>query len=521
LRIKKKILIFLLLSLCLFAQEPNPGTEEQREAGKILYDKKCAQCHGIDGDGQGIAATRFKPLPRDFTSAQYKIRITANGELPMDEDLRTIIRDGMPYSGMPAWPDLSEEEIENLVFYIKSFSEDFADPDYFPKAIELPEAPSYSDESAQKGRAVFEKNECIKCHGNYGRGDGPSATTLVDDAGQHIMPADMTKRWTFRGGGSREDIYRTFITGINGTPMPSYEGIISTEEQWQLVDYIYSLSKDEPEYGILVIAKPISGELDIENDSTLFDIADETMFPIVGQIIEPGREFFPGANAMQVKAVFNQHDIAIRLRWNNISAEKKGKNSPALEAPIFGETEESEDDFWGDDFEEETEETAEAEFSDAVAIQFPSKMPEGNTKPYLLFGDSRNAVDLWFSDLADTVANLFQARGSQNILPEEISNLEMVSDYIDGQWTVTFKQKRNVENKLSFDEGSFIPVAFTVWDGFNSERGNKRGISSWYHLYLEPQQKTSVAGPMIKWGFIIVLLEIGIIFGIRRKYKKS
>ena len=83
------------------------------------------------------------------------------------------------------------------------------------------------------------------------------------------------------------------------------------------------------------------------------------------------------------------------------------------------------------------------------------------------------------------------------------------------------KQKRNIENKLSFDEGSFIPVAFTVWDGFNKERGNKRGISSWYHLYLEPQQKTSVVGPMIKWGFIIVILELGLIFGIRRKYKKN
>jgi len=119
-KIKLLLVIWAIFHLCnilLFAQQPDEGTEEQQKAGQNLYELKCAQCHGISGDGQGIAASRFKPLPRDFTSAQIKIRTTANGELPLDSDLKKIIRNGMPYTGMPAWPDLSEDEVDNLVFY--------------------------------------------------------------------------------------------------------------------------------------------------------------------------------------------------------------------------------------------------------------------------------------------------------------------------------------------------------------------------------------------------------------------
>ena len=35
-------------------------------------------------------------------------------------------------------------------------------------------------------------------------------------------PADLAQSWTFRGGSSREDIFRTMSTGFNGTPMPSF-----------------------------------------------------------------------------------------------------------------------------------------------------------------------------------------------------------------------------------------------------------------------------------------------------------
>ena len=89
------LIIGLVFSSSVLAQDL--GTDEQRAAGKLIYDEKCSQCHGMDGDGRGEGALFFRPEPRDFTSGIFKFRSSASGELPTDEDLRRSIRDGMPY----------------------------------------------------------------------------------------------------------------------------------------------------------------------------------------------------------------------------------------------------------------------------------------------------------------------------------------------------------------------------------------------------------------------------------------
>ncbi|HEY3122790.1 MAG TPA: cytochrome c, partial [Thermoanaerobaculia bacterium] len=87
------------------------GTEAQREAGKALYLKNCSQCHGEKGDGQGYATSHLLPQPRNFTTAKFKVRTTPNGALPSHQDLVNIIRRGMPYTSMPAWPDFSDQQV--------------------------------------------------------------------------------------------------------------------------------------------------------------------------------------------------------------------------------------------------------------------------------------------------------------------------------------------------------------------------------------------------------------------------
>ncbi len=491
----------LSLSLVLHAQEPNLGTEAQREAGKKLYDQKCAQCHGYEGDANSVAKPVFRPQPRDFTSASFKFRTTGSGELPTHEDIKKGIREGMPYTGMPAWPKLSDEELSNLAYYIKTFSEDFKDyGDGEP--LQFPKAPSFSEESAKRGRIVYEENQCLDCHGNLGRGDGKSVLTLKDQWEEPIRAADLTKRWTFRNGLTREDIYRTFTTGLDGSPMPSYD-IQPPEDQWALVDYVYSLGKsDEPNYATVVVAQGIAGEIDIGEGKSLFQDAEGAYFPVIGQVIEPGRAFYPGVNGVEVKAVYNQDDIAIMLTWNDMTAETSGQNGPDLEVPRF---------------DPEADSTGE-QFSDAVAIQTPSKMPMRSVKPYFMFGDAKNPVDIWFLDLARNEEELFLGKGSQN-LEKSDGDISVTSNYEDGQWTVIFKRKRVQEDGLSFEQGDFVPIAFSVWDGFNEERGNKRGITSWYHLYLEPIEAESIAGPMAKYGMVMLILELGLIFLVRRKYK--
>jgi mono/diheme cytochrome c family protein len=120
------VILSLAASAALAAPAVDVGTDAQREAGKKLYEVNCAQCHGEKGDGDGIAAPFLLPKPRDFTSGKFKIRTTPNGALPTTQDLKKIIRAGMPYTAMPAWPQFNEQQLTDLVYYVKSFDPAFA-----------------------------------------------------------------------------------------------------------------------------------------------------------------------------------------------------------------------------------------------------------------------------------------------------------------------------------------------------------------------------------------------------------
>lgn len=481
-----------------FAQDL--GSDAQREAGRVVYEHYCSQCHGENGDGAGVAKAVFWPTPRDFTRATFKIRTTLSGELPTDDDLKSIIRRGMPYTGMPAWPNLSEDELQNVVYYLKTFSEDFADPDFVPTPITIPKAPGSNEESILRGREVYEENKCADCHGEYGRGDGKSSPTLKNDWNEPIKPADLTKRWTFRGGATKADIYRTFTTGLNGTPMPSYADLIAEEDRWHLVNYVYSLSRNNPEYSTVVHA--LATDAEIDGDGAMFADAPPALFPVFGQVIEPGRAFHPSATAVEVRAVYNDADVGIMVAWHDMTGDTDASNSPAMPPPAGGP--------------EGIEAIGRGGYSDAVGIQTPAKNPRGFVKPYFLFGDPKNAVDLWFADLSKETGEHYTGRGSQS-LDKADEAIPVSSSFEDGQWTAIFRLPRHKDGGFSFDEGAFAPVAFSVWDGYSGERGNKRGVTSWYYIYLPPAQTESKAGPVVGYGVLTLLIELALIAVIRRR----
>jgi cytochrome c oxidase cbb3-type subunit 2 len=536
------------------------GVEAQGNVpGGPLYQKLCSQCHGEKGDGKGVAAIRLQPKPRDFTAGKFKIRHTPSGSLPTDEDLTHVIREGMPYTSMPSWKQLSDEDIKTLVAAVKSFSPDFADPAKKPKAIEIPKAPSFSEESAKKGKEVYAKIGCAACHGEVGRGDGTSAPTLKDDWNHPIRPADLTMRWTFRGGPTREDIYRTFTTGLNGTPMPSFAESLTDAERWQLVDYIASLDpRDAPAYSNLLQVQWSNEELDLAKAKELFATAPPALFPVIGQVTEPGRAFHPSATALEVRAVYNAKEIAFRVTWHDLRADTVGHNAPdlvvppaeeqaaeAAEAPaveaggdVWGGEEAATPaatpapadasaggDVWGDEAEAApgapAAVTPETEFSDALAIQIPVTAPTGIRKPYFIFGDSQNPVDLWFIDLASKAVQRYTGAGSGSVTVVEGEDVTAVASYDHGEWSVVMKRALRGSGSVSFEPGQFVPVAFSVWDGYDRERGSKRGLTQWMYLYTMPQEAPSPIVPMIEAAVAVLGIEILLVLWVRRRQRAS
>ena len=168
-------------------------------------------------------------------------------------------------------PTFADQEVSDLAYFITTFSPDFSNPEKVPKPVPLPSAPKATKESIELGKKLYEDNGCVKCHGTLGRGDGPSAPTLVDDWGHPIRPADLSQSWTLRGGSSREDIFRTMSTGLNGTPMPSFLDALTPEQRWAITDYIVSLSgSNGPGYSNLVVAKHVQDPIDLAKGAASF-----------------------------------------------------------------------------------------------------------------------------------------------------------------------------------------------------------------------------------------------------------
>jgi cytochrome c oxidase cbb3-type subunit 2 len=96
-------------------------------------------------------------------------------------------------------------------------------------------------ESILRGRQLFQKMECWKCHGPEGHGDGPSASTLTDSKDRPIRPYDFSTGTRFKCGATNQDLYRIFMTGLDGTPMPSFGDQLKPEEAWDLVHFLRTL----------------------------------------------------------------------------------------------------------------------------------------------------------------------------------------------------------------------------------------------------------------------------------------
>jgi mono/diheme cytochrome c family protein len=525
----------------------------QDGAGRALYDKYCSQCHGDDGAGRGVAAPYMLPAPRDFTSGKYQVRSTPTGSLPTDEDIARVIREGMPNTAMPAFSNLRRREVEALVELLKTFSPRFAveEPD---EPLRVPRDPGFNEDNIESARVLYEQTGCAGCHGVLGRGDGPSAPSLRDDWGQFVRAADLTRPWTFNGGATRRDIYRSIATGLNGTPMAGFAGALSEEQLWQLVDFVSALSGQatQPGFANVLVARWAEGELDLERGAELFAEAAPALFPVFGQVIQPGRAFHPGVLAIEARAVYTQTEIAFMVSWHDIVADTAGRNAPDLPRPVVEDLllpRPSQPGAEADPFADEVadpfadavadpfadvaddpwaeEETMPAvivasEWSDAVALQLPRRLPDGVRRPYFVFGDAANPVELWYVDLAEPeTGQLWIGRGSDNLVRADEPPPEVRASFEAGRWSVVFKRRRASREGISFPEDTFVPIAFTVWDGFHEERGNKRGLTSWYHVYVPPVEQTTPWRMMAQVALGIVVLELGVIFWARRRRRTA
>ena len=199
---------YLMLEDARVAEAAEHLADERLNHGREIYNEQCASCHGSNGEG-GIG-----------TALNNKTRL----QNTPDDVYFSVIRSGVPSSGMPAWSvdyggPLTDEDIRSAVTYIRSWE---------PTAPII--EPEVFEPSAEEGALIFDTN-CATCHGEDGVGSGfgpavndPTKLSRVD-----------------------EEFLRNMLQfGRPAQGMPSY-GTILSEEQSDHLLALFSAWRDGEE----------------------------------------------------------------------------------------------------------------------------------------------------------------------------------------------------------------------------------------------------------------------------------
>ncbi len=217
--------------------------------GKAVFHEACAPCHGDNGDGQGPVSVSLRTKPRDFKTGTFRFRSTTYGELPTNYDILRIINSGIYHSAMPSFAQMSVADQYSVVEYIKTLSPLFSDSSQYPlDTVRISTPVPYTYNSIERGRQDYLEMGCWNCHGITGEGNGPAAPTLQDADGQPARPTNFTHTWDVKVGRTPEKIYLILSTGLNGTPMPSYQQILTEMQRWDVANYVYALSHNSRFY---------------------------------------------------------------------------------------------------------------------------------------------------------------------------------------------------------------------------------------------------------------------------------
>jgi cytochrome c oxidase cbb3-type subunit 2 len=208
-----------------------PDRSDLLDRGRVVYRQRCVGCHGAEGAGNGVAAAFLSPRPRDFTAAVFKFRSTPSGTLPTDGDLYRTVTRGVRWTAMPTWHELPDKDRLAVVAFIKTFSKRWKEEKPEPPLVAI--APPARPELIERGRELYGTAKCWECHGEHGRGDGPSAAQLKDELDRPIRPTDFT-RGQLKGGAQVVDVFRTMTNGLDGTPMPSFADTMTDDERWAI-----------------------------------------------------------------------------------------------------------------------------------------------------------------------------------------------------------------------------------------------------------------------------------------------
>jgi hypothetical protein len=418
---------------------------------------------------------------------------------------------------MPSFSFLKDNEIKSLVDIVKEFS-GIDNSDVHP--IFIPEELPSTDELIALGKTIYAEVGCNMCHGDAGKGDGPSSRKLSDSHGYPIVPKNFTSG-VYLGGEKNQDLYLRFVAGMDGTPMPSYGNLADVlgkpkEDEnklsWALVHYVKSLeiSKDEnknilPENGVISATKI---ERNIESDemmdyfSPIWETSPSSSIP-VSRLWQSDNI---NHKLVDIQAVYNNKYLAIKMEWedftkdNDLYRAQDFQDGAAIQFSIDGNkgfhgmgSEDHPTDIWF--WKAEWQMRVEGKIDSDIVLAYANRVSDSDVESYptvmndIAYISGKDAGNINSeSGKISSVENV-TAVGPQTVTPLKGKKQKIMGNGTwDGQkWRVVFVRKRKAysKEKVNFEKEKLIPIGFAIWDGNERDRNGQKMVSSWYDLKLK------------------------------------
>jgi len=487
--------------------------------GQVLYEKNCAVCHGVSGDGKGEAAYLLQPKPRQFRSGKFRLVTSQNLE-PTREDVFRTVTNGMPGTAMPSWRHLLESDRWALADYVLKLHRD----GWYDKGIELgyppaeaekyavemtepgppiaiPPEPAVTDAGLKQGQELY-RTACANCHGETG--EGRRDPTWRTAEGFPTWSRNL-RQGVFKAGRDGKQMYLMFSTGLPGTPMPRQT--LTPEQTWRVVQYVQSLSdpaaQEQAEVRPQEIVAQWVEKLPAGPDDPAWEGLREVQVALM-PLWWNDRHI----GLVRVKAAHDGERLVFRLEWEDSSRDVEAIRQQSFpdgaavqltenpDPPLFAMGAPGEPvniwhwkALWSEDRQE---------FQD-VATSFPN-MAAGRYYGSQKGWQSEPREDAQFLS-AEAVHNPVATAQRPSIVEDanatglgtftsqasEKQSVEGASSWKNGVWrlqlTRTMKAADSQDARLR--PGAQASVAFAVWNGSAGDRNGQKNVSIWNPLRLE------------------------------------
>jgi len=206
------------------------------DAGKRIWTRECAVCHGDAARGEGIFRAGIEPVPPSFDSPEDYNSYT-------DADYFWRISEGVPWTAMPTWKLVyNDTERWELVTYIRAmFTQTIQQPPQ-PSANQTFTATAVEKNSAIPASAKYDTGrqqflvQCAHCHGLAGDGKGWDGDYL------HPKPANLQDKLSKNTPGIMDhfdgNTFAKVTNGMRVSVMPTWGEFMTARMRWDDVKYL-------------------------------------------------------------------------------------------------------------------------------------------------------------------------------------------------------------------------------------------------------------------------------------------